>query len=219
MSLAGAAAVALGGAIAKGILKLWLKDHAVGAMVGAGLVDLLKSKTKDLLAREKGEVHFRAIGLKVAESLLPVFEDEGAGIDEGGLTAVALAVAGTLEKTPITNEILAARKIFDTIYIDENLQDYIINLVSATRFPKDYGLESLAPMIQFGASPRASIFFNRLSKAYAFMQGRGYVVPHDIKSLGMDILRHRVLLTYEAEAENITSEEVLKKIFDTVEVP
>ncbi len=117
------------------------------------------------------------------------------------------------------DEILAARKVFEAIYIDENLQDYIVNLVSATRFPKDYGLESLAPMIQFGASPRASIFFNRLSKAYAFMQGRGYVVPHDIKSIGLDILRHRVLLTYEAEAENITTDEILKKIFDTVEVP
>jgi len=117
------------------------------------------------------------------------------------------------------DEILAARKVFETIYIDENLQDYIVNLVSATRFPKDYGLESLAPMIQFGASPRASIFFNRLSKAYAFMQGRGYVVPHDIKSIGLDILRHRIILTYEAEAENITTDEVLKKIFDTVEVP
>ena len=117
------------------------------------------------------------------------------------------------------DQILAARKVFESIYIDENLQDYIVNLVSATRFPKDYGLESLAPMIQFGASPRASIFFNRLSKAYAFMQGRGYVVPQDIKSLGFDILRHRILLTYEAEAENITTEEILQKIFDTVEVP
>ena len=117
------------------------------------------------------------------------------------------------------DQILAARKVFESIYIDENLQDYIVNLVSATRFPKDYGLASLAPMIQFGASPRASIFFNRLSKAYAFMQGRGYVVPQDIKSLGFDILRHRILLTYEAEAENITTEEILQKIFDTVEVP
>jgi len=117
------------------------------------------------------------------------------------------------------DQILAARKVFESIYIDENLQDYIVNLVSATRFPKDYGLASLAPMIQFGASPRASIFFNRLSKAYAFMQGRGYVVPQDIKSLGFDILRHRILLTYEAEAENITTDEILQKIFDTVEVP
>ena len=117
------------------------------------------------------------------------------------------------------DEILAVRKVFESIYIDENLQDYIVNLVSATRFPKDYGLEQLAPMIQFGASPRASIFFNRLSKAYAFMQGRGYVIPHDIKSIGLDILRHRIILTYEAEAENITTDEVLKKIFDTVEVP
>ena len=74
-------------------------------------------------------------------------------------------------------------------------------------------------MIQFGASPRASIFLNRAAKAYAFLQRRGYVVPHDIKSIGMDVLRHRVILSYEAEAENITTDDILKKIFDTLEVP
>ena len=83
------------------------------------------------------------------------------------------------------------------------------------RFPKEYNLASLAPFIQYGASPRV----NRIAKAYAFMQGRGYVVPHDIKTIGFDILRHRLILTYEAEAENISPDDVLKKIFDTVEVP
>jgi len=116
-------------------------------------------------------------------------------------------------------DILRAREVFDSIYVDENLQDYIVNLVSATRTPQDYNLQSLENIIQFGASPRASIFLNRVSKAYAFMQGRGYVVPHDIKTIGLDILRHRVILSYEAEAENISSDDVLKKIFDTVEVP
>jgi len=116
-------------------------------------------------------------------------------------------------------DILAARKVIDSIYIDENLQDYIINLVTATRDPKENQLSSYDGMIQFGASPRASIFLNRAAKAFAFLQRRGYVVPHDIKSIGMDVLRHRVILTYEAEAENITADDILKSLFDTIEVP
>ena len=116
-------------------------------------------------------------------------------------------------------DILKARKVIDEIYIDENLQDYIINLVTATRDPKANQLSSYAGMIQFGASPRASIFLNRAAKAYAFLQRRGYVVPHDIKSIGMDILRHRIILTYEAEAENISTEEIINKIVNQVEVP
>ena len=116
-------------------------------------------------------------------------------------------------------DILKARKVIDEIYIDENLQDYIINLVTATRDPKSNQLLSYAGMIQFGASPRASIFLNRAAKAYAFLQRRGYVVPHDIKSIGMDILRHRIILTYEAEAENVSADDILKSLFDTIEVP
>ncbi len=116
-------------------------------------------------------------------------------------------------------EILQARKVFDEIYIDENLQDYIINIVVATRDPASHQLSSLKGMIQFGASPRASIFLNRAAKAYAFLQRRGYVVPHDIKSVGMDVLRHRIILSYEAEAENVTADDIIKKIFDTLEVP
>ena len=116
-------------------------------------------------------------------------------------------------------DIAKAREVHESIYIDENLQDYIVNLVAATRSPETHNLNSLKSMIQYGASPRASIFLNRVSKAYAFMQGRGYVVPHDIKTVGFDILRHRILLTYEAEAENVTPDDVLKKIFDTIEVP
>ncbi|MDH3256659.1 MAG: MoxR family ATPase [Nitrospinota bacterium] len=116
-------------------------------------------------------------------------------------------------------DITKARAVYESIYIDENLQDYIVNLVAATRSPETHNLNSLKDMIQYGASPRASIFLNRVSKAYAFMQGRGYVVPHDIKTIGFDILRHRIILTYEAEAENVTPDDVLKKIFDTIEVP
>jgi len=133
-------------------------------------------------------------------------------------------MASTQNHTPLRSvvspqDVIAARSVFDSIYIDENLQDYIVNLVNATRFPKEYNLASLDTLIQYGASPRASIFLNRVAKAFAFMQGRGYVVPHDIKTIGYDILRHRVILTYEAEAENISSEDILKKVFDTVEVP
>lgn len=116
-------------------------------------------------------------------------------------------------------DILKARKVIDAIYIDENLQDYIINLVTATRDPKANQLSSFAGMIQYGASPRASIFLNRAAKAYAFLQRRGYVVPHDIKSIGMDVLRHRIILTYEAEAENVSTDDILKSLFDTIEVP
>jgi len=116
-------------------------------------------------------------------------------------------------------DILKARKVIDEIYIDENLQDYIINLVTATRDPKANQLSSYAGMIQFGASPRASIFLNRAAKAYAFLQRRGYVVPHDIKSIGMDVLRHRIILTYEAEAESVSADDILKSLFDTIEVP
>jgi len=116
-------------------------------------------------------------------------------------------------------DILKARESMELMYIDENLQDYIVNIVMATRDPKAFNLQSLDGMIQYGASPRASIYLNRAAKAYAFMQNRGYVIPHDIKTIGADVLRHRLILTYEAEAENITPDEIIQKIFDTIEVP
>ena len=115
--------------------------------------------------------------------------------------------------------LLKAQETIDSIYIDSNLEDYILNLVAATRNPAIQNLPKLVNLIQYGASPRASIFLHRLSKAYAFMQGRGFVVPQDIKTIGFDVLRHRVILTYEAEAENICTDDVLQQIFDTVEVP
>ena len=115
--------------------------------------------------------------------------------------------------------LLKAQETINSIYIDSNLEDYILNLVAATRNPETQNLPKLANLIQYGASPRASIFLHSLSRAYAFMQGRGFVVPQDIKSIGFDVLRHRVILTYEAEAENICADDVLQQIFDTVEVP
>ena len=115
--------------------------------------------------------------------------------------------------------LLKAQEAINSIYIDSNLEDYILNLVAATRNPATQSLPKLANLIQYGASPRASIFLHHLSRAYAFMQGRGFVVPQDIKSIGFDVLRHRVILTYEAEAENISTDDILQQIFDTVEVP
>ena len=115
-------------------------------------------------------------------------------------------------------EIVESREVVNQIYIDDKLQDYIVDIVFATREPKAYGIP-LEGMIAYGASPRASIYLNRAARAYAFLQGRGYVTPQDIKSIGLDVLRHRVLLTYEAEAEELSSDDIITKIFDNVEVP
>ena len=115
-------------------------------------------------------------------------------------------------------DIIKAREIVGEIYIDEKVKDYIVNLVYATRAPEEYNLD-IKNLIAYGASPRASIYLNIASKAQAFMHGRGYVTPEDVKSIGMDVLRHRVIVTYEAEAEEMTSEDIVKKIFDEIEVP
>ena len=115
-------------------------------------------------------------------------------------------------------EIMESRGVVDQIYIDDKLQDYIVDVIFATREPKAYKID-VEGMIAYGASPRASIYLNQAAKAYAFLQGRGYVTPQDIKSVGLDVLRHRVLLTYEAEAEELTSDDIVMKIFDNVEVP
>ena len=122
--------------------------------------------------------------------------------------------------TQVTPEmILKARSVTDAIYVDEKIKNYIVDLVFATRDPKAAGLEKLASFIAYGASPRATIFLTQAAKAYAFLNGRGYVTPEDIKTIGLDVLRHRVLLSYEAEAENISADQIVKQIFDTVDVP
>jgi MoxR-like ATPase len=117
------------------------------------------------------------------------------------------------------DDIIKARKVIDEIYIDERIERYIIDIVFATRDPDAYKLKELVGLIQYGASPRASIYLSIAAKAYAFLQGRGYVVPQDIKTIGMDILRHRVIVSYEAEAEDKTSLDVIKRIFEEVKVP
>ena len=115
-------------------------------------------------------------------------------------------------------DILKARQTVNEIYIDQKIKEYILDLVFATREPKSHGLD-LENLIQYGASPRASIYLTVAAKAHAFLSGRGYVVPQDVKSIGMDVLRHRVIVTYEAEAEEMTSEQILERIFDEVPVP
>jgi len=117
------------------------------------------------------------------------------------------------------HEIAEARSVVGQVYMDEKIRDYIVSIVHATREPKAHGLGELADFIQFGASPRASIYLNLAARAHAFLRHRGYVTPEDIKAIGVDVLRHRVILTYEAEAEEITSETVIRKLFEHVEVP
>jgi len=116
-------------------------------------------------------------------------------------------------------DIIKARKVVDEIYMDEKIEKYILDIVFATRQPQNYNLKDLSGFIQYGASPRATICLTLAAKAHAFIKGRGYVTPQDIKSIGPDILRHRVIVSYEAEAEEKTSEDIIKRIFDEVEVP
>ena len=123
-----------------------------------------------------------------------------------------------LEPVVDTDAIVAARKVVDQIYVDDKIKSYIVDIVHATREPSEHGLD-IGPYIDFGASPRASIYLALAGKAYAFIHGRGYVTPQDIKSIGADVLRHRVLITYEAEAADITAEDLIQQIFDRLPVP
>jgi len=115
-------------------------------------------------------------------------------------------------------EILEARQVVDTIYIDDKVTDYILDIVFATRFPKKYGLD-IEHLIQFGASPRASIYLQLAAKAHAFLEGRGYVTPHDIKEITHEVLRHRIRISYEAEAEGGGPDELIDRILSTIPVP
>ena len=116
-------------------------------------------------------------------------------------------------------QILSARKIVDQIHLAENIQKYIVSLVLATRTPSEYGLNDLTSLINFGASPRATIFLATASKSHAFLNKRGFVIPEDVRSVGKSILRHRIILTYEAEAEEITTEDIIQRIYESVPTP
>ena len=117
------------------------------------------------------------------------------------------------------SEIIEAREIVQKVYIDEKIERYIVDIVFATRFPQDYGLGELKEMISFGASPRASISLALAARAYAFLKQRGYVIPEDVRAVCHDVLRHRIGLSYEAEANNMTAEEIISEILNKVEVP
>lgn len=117
------------------------------------------------------------------------------------------------------SEIIEAQKVVEQIYLDEKIERYIVDIVFATRFPGDYGLADLKDIISFGASPRASISLARAARAYAFLHQRGYVIPEDIRAVCHDVMRHRIGLTYEAEANNITADEIISQILNKIEVP
>ncbi len=118
-----------------------------------------------------------------------------------------------------TEMIFKLRDIVNHVYIDEKVKDYILDIVFATRYPEQCKLDQLKPLIAYGASPRASIMLTLAAKAHAFLKGRGYATPEDVKQIGLDVLRHRVIVTYEAEAEEMTSEKIIAQIFDQIEVP
>ncbi len=124
----------------------------------------------------------------------------------------------TIQPVLAASDVFALRQTIDAIYVDDKIKRYIVDVVHATRRPAEYGLD-LGPYIQYGASPRATIFLTRAAKGQAFLDGRGYVAPQDVKSIGADVLRHRLLVTYEAEAEDITAENLLQRIFDHLKVP
>jgi len=125
----------------------------------------------------------------------------------------------TLNAVVTPDEILDAQNIIQDIYVDEKVEDYVLNLVFSTREPQNYGLNDLDGIIDFGASPRATINLIRAAKARAFTEHRGYITPEDIRYIGDDVLRHRVILTYEAEAEELTADDVIQRLFEVVEVP
>jgi MoxR-like ATPase len=115
-------------------------------------------------------------------------------------------------------QLLSARELVHTIYVDDKIKEYILDIVRASRDPKEYNL-SLGALISYGASPRASIYLARAAKAHAFLRGRGFVTPEDVKTVGPSVLRHRISVSYEAEAEDLTSEDIVRSLFDHIEVP
>ena len=145
----------------------------------------------------------------------PGKEDEKRIIDRMGTSAGVPDVEAVTSPAAVNT----TRKLLDTIYVDDKVKTYVVDLVFATRDPAEIGLEKLRPLILYGASPRASLALTRASRARAFLEGRGFVTPQDVKAVGYSVLRHRLIPTYEAEAEEISSEDILRQIFDHVPVP
>jgi MoxR-like ATPase len=129
------------------------------------------------------------------------------------------AVDAKASKVTTPEELLTARKVVRDVYMDDRVKDYIVDVVFATREPQKRGMKDLSPFIEYGASPRASIALNLAARAHAFLRHRGYVTPEDVKAVGPDVLRHRMVLSYEAEAEEVTAEDIVRRVFEVVEVP
>ena len=140
-------------------------------------------------------------------------------LDDNIAPALELLSDLVLHPTFTPEDISRIRGVVEQVYIDDKIKDYIVNLVFATREPVKAGLKDLDDFIEYGASPRASIYLSVAARAHAFLRHRGFVTPEDVKAIGFDVMRHRVSITYEAEAEELTSEKILQKIFDRVEVP
>jgi MoxR-like ATPase len=144
----------------------------------------------------------------------PSKDEELAILDRMALVEQTLSVEPVLSAA----DIFALRRGIDQVYVDEKIKRYIVDVVHATRQPGEYGLD-IGPYVQYGASPRATIFLTRAARGHAFLEGRGYVTPQDVKAMGYDVLRHRVSITYEAEAEELSSDDLLQRVFDTLKVP
>ena len=144
----------------------------------------------------------------------PSASDERAMLDR-----IATLEAPVASPVATVDDVLAARRVVGSIYIDDRVRDYIVHLVQASRRPRDYGLAELAPLIEYGASPRATLCLATAARAHAFIRHRAYVTPDDIKAIAMDVMRHRVVITYEAEAEEVSSEDVVRRIFEYLPVP
>ena len=141
--------------------------------------------------------------------------------EEERLILDRMADAGEVEiaQNVDIEELKRLRSVVEMVYVDNKIKDYVVDLVQATRFPGRYGLQDMEPLIEHGASPRATIFLARAARAHAFIQRRGYVTPEDVKAVGADVLRHRISASYEAEAEEIDSEQIVQQLFDHIEVP
>src|SRR5262245_37729541 len=134
------------------------------------------------------------------------------------LERVAIQRPPVINRVVNASDILESRRAVAMVYVDQRIKEYVVNLVLATRKPRDFGLD-IGPLLEFGASPRATIFLIGAAQAHAFIRGRGYVTPEDIKAIGPDVLRHRVILSYEAEAEDVSAEDIVRRVFDAVPVP
>ena len=157
---------------------------------------------------------------QVDRFMLKVIIDYPNKTDEQQIVRAQVSGATNAIKPVVTTaQVIKAQKAAQEVYMDEKIEKYIIDLIFATRYPEQYGLENLKPLISFGASPRGSINLTTAAKCYAFIKRRGYVVPEDVRAVVHDVLRHRIGITYEAEAENITSEDIINRIVNVVEVP